>query len=70
MHTTRSKEKILNRIRRISGQLDAVRRSVEEERSCNEVMHSVAACRGAINGLIVRLIAPHFRGNVHWDAAS
>lgn len=31
-HTIREKQKLLNRVRRIKGQLEAVERSLEEER--------------------------------------
>jgi len=46
-HTIREKTKLLNRVRRIRGQIEAVERALEAEKSCAEVMHLVAAARGA-----------------------
>lgn len=36
-HTIREKTKLLNRVQRIRGQIEAVERSLEEERGCAEV---------------------------------
>ena len=44
-HTIREKTKLLNRVRRIRGQIEAVERALEAEKSCAEVMHLVAAAR-------------------------
>ena len=49
-HTIREKTKLLNRVRRIRGQVEAIERALEGERGCAEVMHLVAAARGAMNG--------------------
>ena len=51
-HTTREKTKLLNRVRRIRGQMEAVERSLEDEKGCAEVLQLIAGVRGAINGLM------------------
>ncbi|MGC1250412.1 MAG: metal-sensing transcriptional repressor, partial [Xanthobacteraceae bacterium] len=38
-HTTREKTKLLNRIRRIRGQIEAVERALEDEQGCAAVLH-------------------------------
>ncbi|MBI2435007.1 MAG: metal/formaldehyde-sensitive transcriptional repressor [Candidatus Hydrogenedentes bacterium] len=63
-HTTRDKKKLLNRTRRIRGQIIAVEKSLEEEHDCSEVLMRIAACRGAINSLMAEIIEGHIRYHV------
>ncbi len=63
-HTARDKEKLLNRVRRIRGQLEAVERALVEERDCGEVMHLLAACRGALGSLTAEVIEEHVRSHI------
>jgi DNA-binding FrmR family transcriptional regulator len=58
-HTTRDKEKLLGRVRRIRGQVEAVERALAEEHECADVLQLVAACRGALNSLMAELIEGH-----------
>ena len=60
-HTVRDKEKLLNRARRIRGQADAIVRALEEEKGCEQVMHLIAGCRGAINGLLAEVVEDHIK---------
>jgi FrmR/RcnR family transcriptional regulator, repressor of frmRAB operon len=69
-HTIREKAKLLGRIRRIRGQLEALERSVEEEKGCSEVLHQIAAARGAMNGLMVEVLAEHIEMHVANPAIS
>ncbi len=63
-HTTRDKEKLLIRVRRIRGQIEAVERALGEAHECAQVLQLVAACRGALNGLMAELIEGHIRFHV------
>jgi DNA-binding FrmR family transcriptional regulator len=63
-HTIRDKEKLLNRVRRIRGQVDAIERALEEEQDCDDMLLTIAACRGAINGLMAEVIEGHIRYHV------
>ena len=63
-HTTRGKTKLLNRVRRIRGQVEAVERALESENGCTEVLQLIAATRGAINGLMAEVIEDHIREHV------
>ena len=63
-HTTREKTKLLNRVRRIRGQIEAAERALEDEKSCAAVLHIVVAARGAINSLIAEIIEDHIRMHV------
>jgi DNA-binding FrmR family transcriptional regulator len=60
-HTVREKQKLLNRARRIRGQADAIVRALEEEKGCEQVMHLIAGCRGAVNGLLAEVVEDHIR---------
>lgn len=63
-HTTRGKSKLLSRVRRIRGQVEALERSLETERGCAEVLQQIAAVRGAVNGLMVEVMADHIQTHV------
>jgi DNA-binding FrmR family transcriptional regulator len=63
-HIIRDKKKLLNRVRRIRGQVEAVERALEAEADCSEILHTIAACRGAINGLMTEVIEGHIRFHV------
>ena len=60
-HTVHEKKKLLARVRRIRGQVDAVERALEMENEGAEIMQLVASIRGAINGLMGELIEDHIR---------
>ena len=59
MHTVRHKKKIVARIRRVKGQIEAVERALTEERGCEEVVRTIAAARGAINALAAEVLCDH-----------
>lgn len=63
-HTAREKTKLLNRVRRLRGQMDAIERALEEEVACATVLQLIAATRGAINGLMAEVIEDHIREHV------
>jgi DNA-binding FrmR family transcriptional regulator len=63
-HITRDKKRLLDRVRRIRGQIDAVERALEEERECSSILQTIAACRGAINSLMAEVIEGHIRFHV------
>ncbi|HEX3684227.1 MAG TPA: metal/formaldehyde-sensitive transcriptional repressor [Bryobacteraceae bacterium] len=60
-HVVSEKQKLILRIRRLKGQLDAVERALEEEADCSKVMHTLSACRGAMDALMVELLEDHVR---------
>ncbi|MGA7871482.1 MAG: metal/formaldehyde-sensitive transcriptional repressor [Candidatus Binatus sp.] len=63
-HTIKEKTKLLNRVRRVLGQVRALERAVEEEKGCANVLHLVVAARGAMNSLMVEIIEDHIRMHV------
>ena len=63
-HTSKEKTKLLNRVRRVRGQVDALERAVEEEKGCADVLHLVTAARGAMNSLMAEIIEDHIRMHI------
>ena len=63
-HLKRDKEKLINRIRRIRGQVDAIEKALEQETEAADMLQLVSACRGALNGLMSELIEGHIRFHV------
>jgi FrmR/RcnR family transcriptional regulator, repressor of frmRAB operon len=60
-HTLKDKPKLLRRARLIRGQEEAIERLLTEEEDCSRVLQTIAACRGAMNGLMVEVLAGHVR---------
>ncbi len=60
-HTVRNKQKLLARVRRIRGQIEAIERALEAEAGCEKAMHLIAGARGAIAGLMSEVIEDHVR---------
>jgi len=63
-HTAREKAKLLARVRRLRGQVEAVERALEAESGCADVLHLLAAARGAMSGLMAEVIEDHIREHV------
>lgn len=63
-HTAKEKTKLLNRVRRIRGQMEAVERALETDSQCSEILHLLAATRGGLNGLMAEVIEDHIREHV------
>ena len=62
-------KKVLNRVKRIQGQINAVEAALKhEEKSCIDVLQQVAAIKGAVNGLMNELIEAHLREHVISDS--
>ncbi len=64
VHTVRDRAKLLNRVRRIRGQVRGIEGLLEEEADCERVLQTIAACRGAINGLMAEVLEDHVRFHV------
>jgi DNA-binding FrmR family transcriptional regulator len=64
VHTVREKQKLLNRVRRIRGQVEAIERALDGEAGCQQVMHLIAGCRGAVNGLLAEVVEDHIRNHL------
>ncbi len=64
MHTIRDKQKLLDRVRRIRGQVEAIERALESEAGCEKIMHQIAGVRGATAGLMAEVIDDHIKSHL------
>ncbi len=60
-HVATEKVKLLNRLKRIRGQLEAIERAVEGDGECARVLQQATSCRGAMDGFIAEVIEDHIR---------
>jgi FrmR/RcnR family transcriptional regulator, repressor of frmRAB operon len=57
----RDKRGLVNRTRRLRGQVDAIERALDGEASCSDLLQRITAARGAINGLMAEVLEEHVR---------
>lgn len=55
------KKKILTRVRRIKGQVQAVENALEDGDECSLILQQICSVRGAINGLMNELLEVHLK---------
>ena len=60
-HTKSEKDKLLARVHRVRGQIEAVERALEGEKGCATVLHLIVAARGAMSSLMTEVIEDHIR---------
>ncbi|SEM60804.1 DNA-binding transcriptional regulator, FrmR family [Pseudoxanthomonas sp. GM95] len=63
-HLSKDKSKLLSRVRRIRGQVDAIEKALASDVDCAALLTQVAAVRGASQGLLIELLADHLRHHV------
>jgi len=69
-HVAREKVKLLNRLKRIRGQIEAIERAVEDDKECARVLQQATSCRGAMDGFIAEVIEDHIREHMIDPTAS
>ena len=58
-------KKVLNRVKRLKGQIHAIEEALNDQSSsCISVLQQVAAIKGAVNGLMNELIEQHLTEHV------
>jgi len=60
-HVSKEKTKLLVRLRRIRGQVEAIERAVAADEECAGVLQQATSCRGALDGFIAEVIEDHIR---------
>ncbi|SMO95000.1 metal/formaldehyde-sensitive transcriptional repressor [Paracoccus laeviglucosivorans] len=61
---SQNKARLLARVRRLKGQIEAIERGLEADAPCGDVLNLVASIRGAVTGLTAELIEDHIREHV------
>lgn len=59
--STQEYKKLINRLNRIEGQVRGVKRMVEEDAYCTDILVQVAAVNAALNSFNKELLANHIR---------
>jgi DNA-binding FrmR family transcriptional regulator len=60
-HVAKEKIKLLNRLKRLRGQIEGLERAVDADDECAAVLQQATACRGALDGFIAEVIEDHIR---------
>ena len=60
-HTHENTKAVLNRMARIIGHMESIRRMVEDGRDCSEVLVQIAAVKSAINNVGKVILQDHIR---------
>ncbi len=69
-HIVQDKKKLLIRVRRIKGQVEAMEKALTEGSDCAAVLQQIASIRGAVNGLMSGILEEHIREHLGSVAAS
>lgn len=69
-HLSREKLDLVNRTKKIAGQLESVLRALNEDERCAEVLQRLAAARGSINSLMGELLEDHIRNHMPRNSRS
>lgn len=71
-HTVEGRKKLLNRIRRIKGQIEALESVLQKESSddCSAVLQQIASIRGAVGGLMMIVLEGHIREHIGAEKVS
>ncbi len=57
----RERQQIINRLRRIEGQVRGIRKMIDNEQPCSEVLMQIAAVKAAVGKTGVLVFQTHFR---------
>jgi DNA-binding FrmR family transcriptional regulator len=60
-HIDKEKQKLVARIKRIRGQVDAIERSLTTGDDCADVLMLLANVRGGVNSLMAEVLEDHIR---------
>lgn len=60
-HVAKEKIKLMNRVKRLRGQIEAIERALDADDECADVLQQATACRGALDGFIAEVIEDHIR---------
>jgi DNA-binding FrmR family transcriptional regulator len=63
-------KKLIQRVRRLRGQIESVERMLIEGADCYKTLQNVAACRGSLNSLTRELILEHIEHHLIAESAS
>jgi FrmR/RcnR family transcriptional regulator, repressor of frmRAB operon len=62
--TSEEKTRLLQRVRRLRGQVEAIERALEAEAELGELMQLTVSVRGAASSLVAELLEAHVRAEI------
>jgi DNA-binding FrmR family transcriptional regulator len=60
-HRHENRQAVINRLSRAIGHLEAVRKMVEEDRDCSDILIQIAAVKSAVNNIGKLVLQDHIR---------
>jgi DNA-binding FrmR family transcriptional regulator len=69
-HISREKLDLVNRTKKVIGQLESVLKGLNGDEQCSEVLRRLAAARGAINSLMAELMEDHILNHMPQNSKS
>jgi DNA-binding FrmR family transcriptional regulator len=69
-HVSREKLDLVNRTKKVIGQLESVLKGLNGDEQCSEILHRLAAARGAINSLMAELMEDHILNHMPKNSKS
>jgi DNA-binding FrmR family transcriptional regulator len=63
-HLVKDKKKLIARVRRIKGQLSSIEKALDDVQDCAMILQTIAACRGALDGLMSEVFEGHIRMHI------
>ena len=67
LRTEEERKKLIHRLNRIEGQVRGIRKMIEQDAYCNDILIQSAAVNAAVNAFNKHLIASHIKGCVARD---
>ncbi len=69
-HLSREKLDLVNRTKKVIGQLESVLRVLNDDANCADVLQRLATARGGINSLMAELMEDHIRNHMSRNSKS
>ena len=69
-HLSREKLDLVNRTKKVIGQLESVLRGLNDDERCEDILQRLAAARGSINSLMGELLEDHIRNHMPQNSKS
>ncbi|NRF26141.1 Ni(II)/Co(II)-binding transcriptional repressor RcnR [Vibrio coralliilyticus] len=63
-HIAKDQKKLKARVSKIQGQVNGLKKMLDEEHECQNMLQQIAAIRGAVNGLMREVIKGHLQEHV------
>ncbi|HBK47641.1 MAG TPA: transcriptional regulator [Xanthomonadaceae bacterium] len=63
-HVSRNKKKLLSRVRRVAGQVNALEKALQGDADCADVLVQMAAAKGAMHALMMEVLIGHLDEHV------